>query len=138
MKDELVIFDADHKKLYSVDVDNWNKEEIDLSLFGVSIVDFRCVDFNQKAFILSSVGQSSVEIAVLQSGKQHDIYNRIKSRIPIPLQTLRYFTVYKVGLGYVFAAADADNNFVYQKYIDIDSRVRTVVSSNAEAGDYTA
>lgn len=138
MKDELVIFDIDKQKLYSVDVDNWNKEEIDLSIFGISMLYFRCVDFGQKAFILSSLGKFAYEIVVLQSGKQHDIYNRIKSRIPIPLESVRYFTVYKVGLGFVFGSADGDNNYVYQKYIEIDSRLRTVVSSNAEAGEYTA
>jgi len=36
----MVIFDKENKKLYSVDPDDWNKEEIDLKLFGISIVDF--------------------------------------------------------------------------------------------------
>ena len=138
MKDEMVLFDLENLKLYSVDLDDWNKEEIDLSLFGVKMVDFRCVDYSPNAFILSSVDSNTQEVVVLKSGKQHDIYNRVKSRIPVPIQKIKYFSVYRVGQAYVFGTSDKDNNYLYLRYIEIDSRVRTQVSANAEAGEYTA
>jgi len=84
------------------------------------------------------VSANTYEIVVLQGGKQHDIYNRVKSRIPVPISQLKDFSVYKVGQGYIFSTSDKENDYVYQRYISIDSRFRTIVSENAEAGEYTA
>jgi len=49
---EWIYFDKLTGKLYSLDSENWNKREIDLEVFDISVTDFWCKDFGSQFFIL--------------------------------------------------------------------------------------
>lgn len=138
MKDEIILHDQEKQKLYSVDLDDWNLEEINLQLFQITMTHFHCIEYDRRAFILNAASKTTSEIVVLLSGKQHDIYNRIKSRIPVAAAGIIDLQAYKVHEDYIFATTNETFQYTYQKYIQIDSRVRTQLSENTPVGKYTA
>jgi hypothetical protein len=122
LRDEWIFFDTEKKELYSIDIDNWNKDKIDQDLLGINIVDLWCKDFNRQAYILHQTkgkeANIETQILVFRSGMQNDIYSRIRTRLTGIPNTTVGFTAYKVGIDVVFKLEQKDNSVEYRRFLN--------------------
>lgn len=138
LRDEWIFYDKDNAQLYSIDIDNWSKEKIDLELLGINIVDFWCKDFNRQAYILHQkkvgINTTDTQIVVLRSGKQYDIYSRLRTRITNLSNETVGLSAYKVGIDVIFMLIQKDTNVFYLRYLNSSASLRTRVSQSSEVG----
>jgi len=76
----------------------------------------------------------NTEMIVLRSGKQYDIYSRIRARIKGLSNGTVSFSSYKVELDYIFVLRQSNEEVEYLRFLSESVSMKTRISENIQVG----